>query len=45
MTDAIAKLNELLRKVLAYGPPKKNLEKQKQRVRQAKSRKKRVGAR
>jgi hypothetical protein len=29
MTDAIAKLNALLGKVLAYGPPRKSVERKK----------------
>ena len=44
MTDAIAKLNEMLGKIFAYGPPKKNVEKQKKRVKKAKARKKQVTA-
>jgi hypothetical protein len=45
MTDAIAKLNEMLNKIFAYGPPKKNVEKQAKRVKKAKVRKKRAAAR
>ena len=45
MTEAIAKLNEMLSKIFAYGPPKKNAEKQAKRVKKVKSRKKRVVAR
>lgn len=44
MTDAIAKLNEMLGKILAYGPTKKTAEKQKTRVKKAKARKKRASA-
>jgi hypothetical protein len=45
MTDAIAKLNEMLGKIFAYGPPKKNAEKQAKRVKKSKIRKKRAAAR
>jgi hypothetical protein len=45
MTDAIAKLNEMLGKIFAYGSSKKNVEKQAKRVKKAKTRKKRAGAR
>ena len=40
MTDAIAKLNAILGKVLAYGPSRKKVEKQKKRVKKAQPRKK-----
>ena len=45
MTDAIAKLNGMLGKIFAYGPPKKNVEKRAKRVKKAKMRKKRAHAR
>jgi hypothetical protein len=45
MTDAIAKLNEMLSKIFAHGAPKKNIEKQAKRVKKAKVRKKRATAR
>jgi hypothetical protein len=45
MTDAIAKLNEMLGKIFAYGPPKKNAEKQAKRVKKARVRKKRATVR
>lgn len=45
MTDAIAKLNEMLGKIFSYGPPKNNAEKQKKRIKKAKARKKRAIAR
>jgi hypothetical protein len=45
MTDAIAKLNVMLGKIFAYGPPKKNAEKQAKRAKKAKLRKKRAVAR
>lgn len=45
MTDAIAKLNEMLGKIFAYGPPKKNVEKLEKRVKKAKTRKKVVAVR
>jgi hypothetical protein len=38
--DEIAKLDAIVKKVLAYGPPRKNMDKQKQRIKKAKSRKK-----
>jgi hypothetical protein len=42
MTDAITKLNEILKKVIAYGPSKKNAEKDKARAKRIKVRKKRA---
>ncbi len=42
MTDGIAKLNELLGKILAYGPSRQKIEKQKKpATKKIKSRKKR----
>ena len=39
MTDAIAKLNQMLGKIFAYGPPKKNVEKQKKRTKKVQTQK------
>ena len=44
MKDDITKLNAVISKVLAYGPPRKNAEKQKKRVKKAKIGKKRGAA-
>lgn len=41
MTDAIAKLNEMLGKIFAYGPSRKNVDKQKKRPKKVQTRKKR----
>ena len=43
--SSILDLNEMLGKIFAYGPPKKNVEKQAKRIKKVKVRKKRVAAR
>ena len=45
MTDGIAKLNEVLGKILAYGPSRQNDEKKKKIAKKIKPRKKRVALR
>ena len=44
MTEAITKLNEMLAKILAYGPSRKGAEKQKKPVKKAKPRKQKQAA-
>jgi hypothetical protein len=39
MKDEIAKLNEMVKKVIAYGPSRKNAEKDKARAKRIKARK------